>query len=258
MTKKRSVDFETFNELRERYEPLRPELRPYLQKARFGYFIRHPFCNESILDLDRCALIHQTIDERMSRADRCFEGHDYEGYLNCIEIYSQPEWLAKDADLLSDDRYWPIMRRVYHAQKYTHGYRDLFDRLFRADRPGRENLMKPEERETLAHLPDEVVVYRGYSDDDYEGYAEGISWTLDRRAAIWFANWNRDADYPRVITGKVRKEDIWAFFDGGDLLLPPEAGPDPVGGFVSGQHVADLWLAYLGSRKAEASEQLCR
>lgn len=223
MKKKIAVDFAKLHELATRYEPLRPDLRPFLQETEVGYFIRHPFCNEMVQYLDRCALIHQTIDKQAAMADACFEAHDYEGYINCIEIYSQPEWFAKDADLLSDDRYWPILSRIYQAQKFTHYYRELFDGLFRADRPGRENLMTPEERETLAKLPDVLTVYRGYSDDDAEGYAEGISWTLDRRVALWYANWNSDADYPRLITAKVRKSDVWAFFDGGDLLLPPEA-----------------------------------
>jgi len=210
-------------ELLARAEPLRKDLHEYLEETGVGYFIRHPFCNDMIGDLNRCAWIHRTIDTRTAKADALFEAHDYEGYINCIEIYSQPEWFAKFTDELSDDRYWSMLSRIYQCQRYTHYYRDLFDRLFRADRPGRENLMEPEEREVLAKLPDVLTVYRGYSDDDEWGYAEGISWTLDRREAVLRANWNHDHEYPRVITGKVRKEDVWAYFHGGDLLMPPEA-----------------------------------
>lgn len=204
-------------------EPLRKELHQYLEKTKFGYFIRHPFCNEMIPDLNYCALIHETVDERAAKADDLFEAHDYEGYINCIEVYSQPEWLAKDADLIPNERYWHLLSGIYQSQKYTHYHRDLFDGLFRAERPGRINLMTPEEREVVARLPDVLTVYRGYSDDDEEGYAEGISWTLDRRAAVWYANWHRESESPRMITGKVRKEHVWAYFNGGDLLLPPEA-----------------------------------
>jgi hypothetical protein len=222
MAKKISVDFKKLEELRERYEPLRPELYPYLEETPFGYFIRHPFCNDMVHDLDRCALIHRTIDQRAAKADACFEAHDYEGYIGCIEIYSQLEWLAKDADLLPHDRYWILLGRIYWAQKFTHYSREAIDKLFRADRPGRENLMTPGERDVLARLPDVLTVYRGYADDDWEGFADGVAWTLDRRQAVWYANWWRESDNPRVITGKVRKEDVWAYGDGGDLLLPPE------------------------------------
>lgn len=223
--KSRALDNATreHQEAMDRIEPLRKELLEYVEETPVGYFIRHPFCNEMIPDLNYCALIHETIDERAAKADALFEAHDYEGYINCIEIYSQPEWFAKDADLIPDERYWHLLTGIYQCQKYTHYSRDLFDRLLRADRPGRENLMTPEEREVLARLPDVLTVYRGYSDDDEEGYAEGISWTLDRRAAVWYANWHRESESPRMITGKVRKEQVWAYFNGGDLLLPPEA-----------------------------------
>lgn len=210
-------------ELHDRFEPLRPELHEYLHPTQGMLWIRHPFCNTTITDIDRCALIHQTIDERTAKADACFEAQDWEGYINCIEIYSQAEWLAKDADLLPHDRYWSLLGRIYANQRCPWWKKDLYDTLFRADRPGREHLMEPAEREVLARLPDTLTIYRGYTDDDQEGYAEGIAWTLHRPTAIWFANRHREAKYPRLITGKVRKQDVWAYAGDGDLLLPPEA-----------------------------------
>jgi hypothetical protein len=232
-------------DLLERYEPLRPELYEHLEETDVGYFIRHPFCNDRICDLDRCALIHQIIDQRAAKADACFEAHDYEGYISCIEIYSQAEWLAKDADLLPDDRYWSLLGQIYWCQKYTHYNRDLFDDLFRADRPGREHLMDAEEREVFARLPDVLTVYRGYSDDDDEGYAEGIAWTLDRRGAVWYANWVRKHDCPRVITGKVRKQDAWAYGKGGDLLLPPEAVIDKRDRAAWNEKARQAWSGFI-------------
>jgi hypothetical protein len=217
-----SDDLEELNEIYSKHEPLRPELQPYLEKTKYGWFIRHPFCNEPVHDLERCALIHDIIDRRTAKADACFENQDWEGYIGCIEIYSQLDWLAKDAELLPDDRYWSLLGRVYGAQKFTHYSRDVIDTLFRADRPGRENLMEPDERDVLARLPDVLTVYRGYTDDNEEGYEDGIAWSLDRREGVWYANTDHDSDNPRLITGRVRKADVWAYFEGGDLLLPPE------------------------------------
>ena len=209
-------------EIQEPYEPLRKELRKYLEKSRWGYFIRHPFCNDMIHDLDYCSHIHQRIDRWTAQADECFENQDWEGYLGNIDINSQPEWFDKDKELFSDEQYWRLLGRVYGCQKFTHDRRDLFDELFRSERPGRENLMDAEEREIFARLPDEFVVYRGYSEDVWLGYTDGIAWTLDRRHAVWYANWNRELENVRVITGRVRKADIWAYLEGGDILLPPE------------------------------------
>jgi len=233
------------NDLLERYEPLRQDLYPYLQETEYCYFIRHPFANEAIADPERCALLHAMIDERTAKADACFEAQDWEGYINCIEVYSQAEWLAKDADLLPNDRYWSLLGRIYWCQKYTHYNRELFDDLFRADRPGREHVMTPEEREVLAKLPDVLTVYRGYSDDNDEGYAEGIAWTLDRRGAVWYANWVRQHENPRVITGKVRKEDAWAYGGGGDMLLPPEAVFDKRDRKARNEKARQAWSGFI-------------
>ncbi len=232
-------------ENRQRLEPLREELHEYLDEGPGMRFIRHPFCNEPISDLKRCAWIHEMIDERTARADACFEAHDYEGYINCVEIYSQAEWLAKDADLLPDDRYWSLLGRIYETQRCPWWKKQLYDRLFRADRPGRENLMTPEEQDVLARLPDELKVYRGYTDDDQEGYAEGIAWTLHRPTAVWFANRHYESDYPRLITGKVRKRDVWAYHEGGDLLLPPEAVYDRRDRYVRNEKARSAWDEFI-------------
>lgn len=210
-------------EIRTRFEPLRPELLEYLDPCTNSPWIRHPFCNQPIYDMNRCALIHETIDERTAKADACFEAQDWEGYINCIEKYSQAEWLAKDAHLLPDDRYWALLGRIYEGQRCPWRKWDLYHELFRVDRPGRENLMTREEQSILARLPDTLKVYRGYTDDDSEGYADGIAWTLHRRTAVWYANRHREAEYPRLISGMVRKRDVWAYMGEGDLLLPPEA-----------------------------------
>lgn len=204
-----------------RYEPLREELREYVEVCGGVPFLRHPFCNESIADLKRCGWIHDYYDSRVAKYDACFEAHDYEGCLNCIDIYFQPEWLAKDAEFLPDDLYWALLGIVYQRQKVTLHYRDLFDEMFRSDRPSREMLMSEDERATLERLPKRLRVYRGYGDEDL--YADGVAWTLDRRQAIWWAHWGSESDdWVRVASGTISKDRIWAYFDGGDILLPSE------------------------------------
>lgn len=212
---------EDFKEKRSRVEPLRDDLRLYLEETRHGYFLRSPFYNGPVLDLDRCALIHEQFDARKAPADECFEAMDVEGEIELVEHQHQLRYFARDADRLPDDRYWPLLSRIYQTQKFTIHDRDLFDELFRSDRPGREHLMTPQEQAVLARLPDRLHVYRGYSGE--EMYAEGIAWTLDRRQAVWYANWHREDDNPTVVSGTVAKANIWAYLEGGDILLPSEA-----------------------------------
>ena len=205
----------------ERHEPLRQELRQYVEVSLGIRFLRHPFCNVGIGDLNKCGWIHESYDQRVAKYDKCFETHDYEGCLNCVDIYFQPEWLEKDAEFLPDDRYWSLLRVVYQNQKVTLQDRKLFERLFRSDRPGRELLMSEQERAILARLPERLCVFRGYSGE--EMYGEGVAWTLDERQARWYANLQRTDDDPMLASGMIFKDRVWAYLDGGDILLPSEA-----------------------------------
>ena len=76
--------------------------------------------------------------------------------------------------------------------------------------------MMASERHQLAALPERVTVYRGVN-----AYSEpsGLSWTLDRERAEWFARrFPERPDYPGlvfsyVITGRVLRGRIIALFN---------------------------------------------
>ena len=218
--KRKQRKFNPSDDAFERYEPLREELREYVEVCEGLRFLRHPFCNVGIGDLNRCGWIHDSLDQRVAKYDECFEAHDYEGCLKCIDICFQPEWLEKDAEFLPDYRYWPLLRIAYENQKFTLHDRERFERMFRSKRPGRELLMSEQERAVLARLPDRLHVYRGYSGE--EMYGEGVAWTLDERQARWYANWQRTDDNPMLASGMIFKDRVWAYLDGGDILLPSE------------------------------------
>ena len=81
-----------------RIEPLRDNLRHYLEETEYGYFLYSPFYNGPVLDLDRCALIHEQFDARKAPADECFEAMDVEGEIELVEYQNQPRYFARDAD----------------------------------------------------------------------------------------------------------------------------------------------------------------
>jgi hypothetical protein len=218
--KQKQSNLNSLNDPFERYEPLRDELRKYVRVCGRTLFLRHPFCNQCIRDPERCGWIHDFYDRQVAKYDQCFEAHDYEGCLSCIDIYFQPEWLEKDAEFLPDDKYWSLLGTVYQNQRVTLPERDRFERLFRSARPGRELLMSETERAVLARLPERLRVFRGYSGD--ESYGEGVAWTLDERQARWYANSQRTDDDPMLASGMIFKDHVWACLDGGDILLPSE------------------------------------
>ncbi|WP_051324920.1 hypothetical protein [Candidatus Solirubrobacter pratensis] len=135
--------------------------------------------------------------------------------------HSRRGTLVLDApDDLDHMTYWQSLSHAWVDSDRQPLKAEHWRSLFKADRPGRENLMTAEEQAKLASLPDRVTVYRGFSGctPDYRilNGVSGLSWTLDRQCADWFAR--RFARCGRTIAatvtvGKVRRERAVALFD---------------------------------------------
>ncbi len=72
----------------------------------------------------------------------------------------------------------------------------------------KEKLMNKEDYAKYLNFPDSITVYRGVGSKSRE---DGISWTIDKKTAIWFANRFSSKGY--VLQGVVEKDDILAFFN---------------------------------------------
>ena len=69
--------------------------------------------------------------------------------------------------------------------------------------------MTEDERKVLSNLPDFITIYRGYTPGKNK---QGISWTLDKDKANWFAN--RFSSNGKVRRKQISKRDVFAFLDG--------------------------------------------
>jgi hypothetical protein len=71
--------------------------------------------------------------------------------------------------------------------------------------------MDADERAVFDALPDEITIYRGYA----KGHVRlGLSWTLDRDRAEWFARRFSLLGYePRLVTATIPKTQAFAFFN---------------------------------------------
>ena len=85
----------------------------------------------------------------------------------------------RKAKLLSNPRYWELMRTVWIAAGSTETAQ-LFRVMMKSNRPCRKWFMTPEDAETLDKMQFPITVYRAYEPqyivDDKD---PGISWTLD-------------------------------------------------------------------------------
>jgi hypothetical protein len=133
-------------------------------------------------------------------------------YSQIIFLHERPYRLEAFTQItkeLSDAKYWSLLASVWTDTE--NGWQNLptWRALFWSKRPGRENLMDADERFTLANLPETVEIYRGCTNKLNE---DGISWTLNRDKAEFFAN--RFSNGGIVLSKFINKSDIIAVFNG--------------------------------------------
>jgi len=215
---------EDVEEMQNMHEPLRKKYMRYVIERHEGPpMLAHPFCRQLAFDLDRCALIHREIDELSAMAAEFLQQGQWEDFIVCHtpphRIAAFRKLLRTHAAKLSDEEYWRNLRMIYEEAANPSAHWVTFRQLFRSRRKKREHLMNPRERDMLRRLPDSLTVYRGYA--RFGG--EGMSWTLDRRVADWFAHRDSGRGEPRVITGEVRRDDVLALItttNEAELLVP--------------------------------------
>jgi hypothetical protein len=142
------------------------------------------------------------------------------------------EWWESDQEVGIDD-FYAALRLTWTTAENVYLDRDRWTSLWEWEsaRPDllQTKLMTSDERAALISLPADVTVYRGYGDRDTIGALPawwGISWTLDRQRALWFAR--RFAvlhSAGRIATATIKRQAIIALLHDRNetevILVPP-------------------------------------
>lgn len=204
-------------------EPLLPELRRHINhKGSFLAGVYHPLVMTSVFTDSNGAYANYLLRESQNRLAKFRAEKNYAG---AVLTYTQPYRLHGFMDEIkgADDKtYWEVLSLVWNTGEGAGTSHDLVLALFNAQRRHRENLMDEGERKALKQLPNELTVYRGF----FGRRAKSLSWTLDRKTALWFANrFGKAFDEPRyVIEGTAHKMDIIAHFTGrgeSEIVIDP-------------------------------------
>lgn len=192
--------------LAETNEPLHPDLVPYYEKdGALGPQLRHP-------------LVYQVPLWSNGRANAYYEQKKsdlidavlHRKYSKIIFLHERPYRLqafisiAKD---LPDEKYWSLLASIWTDTENAWQNLEQWRELFSSSRSKRERLMDRDEVLALSSLPDTVKVYRGCQKGINE---DGISWTLKRDKAEWFAT--RLGKDGVVLEKEISKNDIIAVF----------------------------------------------
>jgi hypothetical protein len=187
---------------------LLPELADSIREDAFGPFIDHPLVSTHYVPGSEVRL-NRLVEARRRRIAAALADDD--GF-ELIALHETPYRL--DALLgyglrLSDESYWEAVRFAWTDTETPGLNLELWEQVLDAPRLGRDALMTSDERATLAALPDEVTVYRGFNHD---GGQFGLSWTLDAHRAEWFAHRFAFNGVPRVAVGQVDRDLVIAYF----------------------------------------------
>ncbi|MFM8497431.1 MAG: hypothetical protein ACKOEM_18205, partial [Planctomycetia bacterium] len=154
-----------------------------MASSAYGMF-QHPLVISRIYSLDRCAYIHQMLDDRQE----ILRGHEEQGDLQqAVMTHEKPfrmQVLTEYEHRMSDTVFWRTFGDAWMSSENLWQDMRLIGRMLSSPRPNREQMMTLEERQALKRMPDTLTIYRGYSG---EGTWRGWSWTIDREKGEWFA-----------------------------------------------------------------------
>lgn len=131
----------------------------------------------------------------------------YEVFENFLTIKSE----------LDDKTYWRILSEAYTRSDNLFRHSNEVKKAFQEDRDFRTLLMSKTDLKFYNNLPDKLIIYRGMTNEELESDDFGISWTLSRKVAEFFAfNYKRNHDtrhLPKVVFQlEVSKKLISAYF----------------------------------------------
>jgi hypothetical protein len=186
---------------------LHPDLQPYLEDGVLGPQLRHPLVYA--VPLWTKAHANYMYEQKKKDLEKAISEKKYSQIIFLHERPYRLEAFVQITKELPDAKYWSLLASVWTDTE--NGWQNLptWRALFWSKRPGRENLMDADERLTLANLPETVEIYRGCTNKLNE---DGISWTLNRDKAEFFAN--RFSKGGLVLSKQINKSDIIAVFNG--------------------------------------------
>lgn len=208
-------------------EPLVPMLEAYMCEGPLGCpMLKHPLVFSLMVHPQEHARLNAMLQYKI---DALAKAKADKKWNTAAFLYERPYRLdafMDIADELTDAEYWKLLGQIWTDSENIHQNRDEWAELLTANRPDRHLLMSDEERDLLAALPETgIPVYRGFMHDDAE---DGLSWTLFKARARWFAKRFHTSDedeYPRIASGTVDRKNVIAHFTNRDemeIVVLPE------------------------------------
>jgi hypothetical protein len=165
---------------------LDPELAPYVYEGELGRVLHHPLVIDPFLSPHTHKIANRQYHSKLSALGNALAAKDWHTVVFLHERPYRLDAFAEFSDLMSDEEYWKVLSAIWLDTESLSSDQEAWLDMLEADRSGRALYFMDEVDWAHWHdLPDIVTVYRGYNAD--EGNPNGLSWTLNRDTAVWFA-----------------------------------------------------------------------
>jgi hypothetical protein len=216
-------------------EPLHPDLEAALgEVGNLGTCIRHPLLYSMMHHPSMNRLVNLQYEKKKEMLRGYIRERNWSGVILCHERpYRLDAFEEYVGWRVGPVTWWSVLGHIWQDCENVHeNYERWFDNL--REGPPQYRWAFTERKEDRAMLRTwqrrrgrhtSTLVYRGVGSADY---AEGLSWTLDRRKAVWFAERYAGVegrDSPTVLTGIVRYLDVVGYFTGrgeSEFVVLPE------------------------------------
>lgn len=215
------VNASPLDELSKMFEPeeLCAELASYIEDGRWGKMIRHP--------LVYCMMYHPIENRRLNEMLRLKRKHiaklkQQREYSPVVWFYERPWRLQAFTDIaeyLSDTRYWSLLGDLWTDSENIWQSYTLWHDALHCGRPRQWAIMRKADRDKwrkLRRTKHPLLIYRGYATDGATDEAHmGMSWTLNRVRADWFARrfaGQEGREHAMTALGIVDPEKVIAYF----------------------------------------------
>jgi hypothetical protein len=195
-----------FEAIQRQNEPLHPDLAPYYEEDSFA-MLRHPLIYQVPFFSGGQANYQYEVKKKL--VEEALEKKNYKSFVWLHERPYRLEAFAQIEQLLDDKEYWSLLGQIWTDTENGWAHLAQWKKFFKSDRAHRNYLMDWDEQMALDSLADRVTIYRGCQKGLNEN---GISWTLKRDKAEWFAT--RFGKDGKVLEMRINKSRILALFTG--------------------------------------------
>jgi hypothetical protein len=135
------------------------------------------------------------------------------------DSYNRFHFFIKLIPKLKGANYWYALNSAYTSTDNLFLVSDLVKASFLKDEPEREALMTSTEREYLENLPEQITIYRGMTEKEFSQNNFGVSWSLKKEVAEFFAyryirNHSTAKEKKTVHKLTINKSEVIAFING--------------------------------------------